>query len=1313
VVAPADFAIQYDLSSLYSANPAINGAGQTIAVIDDSNINVNIVNQYRSLFGLSANPPQIIIDGNDPGIDGINNPDGPNGGSVEAYLDVELAGSVAPAATIDLVIGADTALVPGFILAAEHAVFGNIAPVISLSRGFCEAGLGSVNSFLNALWEEAAAQGITVVVSSGDSGSAGCDDFNTQEYAVEGLAVSGFASTPFNVAVGGTDFFYSHYNDSQALQNQIPTYWNTTATQLPQASLKQVIPEQPWNDSQYGLDAVSFFDVTGTTTIAAGSGGASACATGTPAPATPLQISGSCAGYPKPPWQTGAGVPAPNVRYLPDVSLFAADGTNYSFYPICAADGDCQSPTGNNLVQISGAGGTSASVQAFAGIMALVNQKYGRQGQANFVLYPLKAQFPAAFHDVLQGTNSVPCAFSPSSPNCISVNSPIMVTDPVLGTATEGQIGSGMTADYNAAAGYNLATGLGTIDAAVLVNDWGNVKFTATTVSLTSPTAGMNVAHGTSVNFAGTVSGDAVPTGNVAIETDGTVPLSKFVLEPTVLPLSGNGSFSGPISFLPGGTYNVWANYGGDATDAPSASPKVQITVNPEASTIYFNILNMATQFNNSPAIVSGAANVPYGTQLILSALPVPTTFYNQCIVPMSPPLSCQTATFTLATGTVAFSDNGSLINTAVVNAVGEAEFNGPWSVGAHSVTAAYSGDPSYNASNAGPISFTIAKNTPTIVLSSAAQVSPGTYQGGQATVFTIQVENSANLANENNFNTGFSSPAAAPTGNINVTGFPNTVPTSAPLSPAVDPVTFSPMGVATIIAPANTPTGTYGVTFTYSGDANYNPAMPLNTNVTIVGAAGLPTTTAITSFTGSISPTTNISVMGTVTGQNGQPAPTGSVLFFSSGFNLMQVPVSPGASDVSSFSAILNSQNLFQGRNLITVQYLGDKNYAPSSTTLSIIANPLSDFSIVPEATIVPIFAGSSKNDTINVSSVNGFSGMITFNCTPPTGIVCPSPSAINLAGGASTPVVLQINASAAIPSFTVGGSISAVAGSTVAAPAVTPNGSILLTATSGSFVHTLGIALTSPVQVSCPAATLPPGVTCLPNPANLNVNSSSLPTGQLTMNVLGPSASPTAEMLPATRTEYAGLQRGPRGRSGWWRLSAGAGLAAIVLFFLPGRRRYRTSFGLWLICVLSFAMGCGGGGSSGGVGPVGPGATTTKITASATKAASPALLNFTVDVTLVSSGAPAGNGTVQLVVDGKVLTTMAAVNGVAMFSNINSLSVGTHAISASYQGDANTQASQSGNVNVTITGTTQVPIQATSGSLPVVNGMINLTIM
>ena len=223
VLAPADFAIQYDLNPLYQAGA--NGAGQSIAIVNESNIDIEQVNQFRSIFGLPANPPQIVIDGNDPGIDGINDYY-PNYASVEAYLDVEWAGAVAPAATVYLVIAQDSNTEAGLFLAAEHAVYSNIAPIISLSFGGCEQDQESNNAFMNSLWEQAAAQGITVMVSSGDSGSSGCE---ADEYAVLGLGVNGLASTPYNVAVGGTDFYYPFYQSPTTAQ--LATYWNLTPTQ--------------------------------------------------------------------------------------------------------------------------------------------------------------------------------------------------------------------------------------------------------------------------------------------------------------------------------------------------------------------------------------------------------------------------------------------------------------------------------------------------------------------------------------------------------------------------------------------------------------------------------------------------------------------------------------------------------------------------------------------------------------------------------------------------------------------------------------------------------------------------------------------------------------------------------------------------------------------------------------------------------------------------------------------------------------------------------------------------------------------------
>ncbi len=608
VLAPGDFAIQYDLQPLYNAN--VNGAGQTIAIINDSNINVDLVNQFRTLFSLPANPPQVIIDGNDPGVDGVNNPGGPNGDSVEAYLDVEWSGAVAPDATIDLVVAADTSLESGLILAMEHAVYGNVAPVISLSFGECELNLGATNSFLNGLWEQAAAQGQTAMVSSGDNGSAGCDNDNSEEYATLGQAVNGFASTPYNVAVGGTDFYYTDYATGGA---SIANYWNKTTSQLPAVSIKGYVPEQPWNDGPYGLDIFNQFTTDGSTSIGGGSGGASnaaVCSNNSYSTTTGLCTSTET-GYPKPSWQTGAGATNDTVRDLPDVSLFAANGDNYSFYPICATDGDCQTAgLGSNLVQIFGVGGTSASSPAFAGMMALVVEKWGRQGQADNILYALKTQYPAAFHDVTAGTNSMPCEFAPTvTPNCISAGAGAIVLDGI----TEGKIGTGTTPEYNAAAGYNLATGLGTIDANNLVNDWNLVAKNLAAIGHNDDRPQTSFAHGTAITIGGAVTGTGTPTGNVALMTDSTEPVNQGQ---GVFPLSSGSSHQQRLSItLPGGTYHIWGQYGGDSKNAMSTStPPIEITVTAENSG---HLLQCVLAERHLTAPQSASTAMDYGTQLI------------------------------------------------------------------------------------------------------------------------------------------------------------------------------------------------------------------------------------------------------------------------------------------------------------------------------------------------------------------------------------------------------------------------------------------------------------------------------------------------------------------------------------------------------------------------------------------------------------------------------------------------------------------------------------------------------------------------
>src|SRR3989454_2340710 len=366
---PGDFATIYNSKPLIAAGN--DGTGQTIAIVGETNLNVQDVQQFRTMFGLPPNfdATNVILNGEDPGITSI-------GEEGEADLDVEWSGAAAPGATIKYVLSASTPASAGVDLSALYIVEHNLAGVMSESYGACEKDLGSAgNAFYNTLWEQAAAQGITVLLSSGDGGTAGCDNFNSQPIATQGLAVSGLASTPFNVSVGGTDF-------DQV--NNWAAYWNPTNDPTG-TSAKSYIPEIPWSENcaQIALTGCGASAPNGSVNIVAGSGGASSL-------------------YGKPKWQMGVtGVPNDNHRDQPDISLFASPGFDGTGYVYCQSDRTisggrtCDLNASSGILDFGIVGGTSASAPAFAGIMALVNQYQtahggaNRQGNANYVLYAL------------------------------------------------------------------------------------------------------------------------------------------------------------------------------------------------------------------------------------------------------------------------------------------------------------------------------------------------------------------------------------------------------------------------------------------------------------------------------------------------------------------------------------------------------------------------------------------------------------------------------------------------------------------------------------------------------------------------------------------------------------------------------------------------------------------------------------------------------------------------------------------------------------------------------------------------------------
>jgi pseudomonalisin len=560
-LAPTDFATIYNLGPLHQQ--ALDGAGQSIAVVGRTNINLSDVRLFRATFGLAANDPQIILNGSDPGIVSLNE-------EVEADLDVQWSGAVARSAAIKFVVSRSTNSSDGAYLSAQYIVSHNLAPVMSMSFGLCEAALGpSGNSFLNSLWQQAAAQGITVLVSSGDSGAAGCDS-SSAATATGGRAVNGLCSTPYSVCVGGTQFADTA-NPSM--------YWSSSNASGTLASALSYIPETVWNESGSGLWAAG--------------GGASAT-------------------YAKPVWQIGPGVPADARRDVPDVSLTSASHDGY-------------------LVFINGGlyvvGGTSAAAPSFAGLMALVAQSTAaRQGNANPALYNLANKQAsggaAVFHDITIGNNGVPGV-----------------------------------AGYTAGTGYDLATGLGSVDASALVTHWSDaITVPSFQVSASAGSISAAVGSTATVNLSSSVSGgfNAV----VSLSVSGTPAGVTATLTPNSLPKPGSGSTALRLtvaSTASPGTYSLTI---GASSGGVSKSIALTLTILPAPNFALAGSQNSMTisPGGSAPLTLMTSVNAGFNAAIVLTVKNLPagmTGTFSRSSIPASGSGS-STLTFAASSGVAA-----------------------------------------------------------------------------------------------------------------------------------------------------------------------------------------------------------------------------------------------------------------------------------------------------------------------------------------------------------------------------------------------------------------------------------------------------------------------------------------------------------------------------------------------------------------------------------------------------------------------------------------------------------------------------------
>jgi subtilase family serine protease len=579
-ITPADAATIYNTPNAFNLNntssTSYTGSGVKIGIGGAATISASIVGTYRSTFLGSAYATAPTLYYCTSSTSCSSTPDSPvctgkqtsgcydnTDDADEAYLDTELSGAMAPGATIYYY--ASTDLTAGIEAAIEGNINGVTPDIFSLSFGECESDMVSDGSLslINGYWEQAAGEGIAVTVSSGDSGSASCDGDTAKVSTVAklGLSVSGYASTIYNIAVGGTDFYglesgFTSYVSTSSIGSS-STYYRTVSS---------YIPETIWNDSIADDTTQITANVPETgkyASIVAGSGGASI-------------------EYSRPSWQTASTgtFDSNSKRDIPDVSLMSGNGYDSATWLVC--DGDTRtlafsSSTGVlNCSSISGGyfdgfGGTSTAAPAFAGILALVQQKTGsRLGQAAQTLYSLYngTHGSAIFHDVTVGNNSVPC--TSGSSKC-SLNS----------------LSHYFLTGYNASSGYDMASGLGSVNATQLVNYWSGSTGTATptvrvTVNTTQPvTTGEAVS--VTVAVSGSSSSETYPTGTVTLAGGGYSSSSESLS-------SGSYTFSIPAGSLAIGTDTLTASYSGDSVYAATTNSSTSVTVTGSSSSATFNL---------------------------------------------------------------------------------------------------------------------------------------------------------------------------------------------------------------------------------------------------------------------------------------------------------------------------------------------------------------------------------------------------------------------------------------------------------------------------------------------------------------------------------------------------------------------------------------------------------------------------------------------------------------------------------------------------------------------------------------------------
>jgi hypothetical protein len=982
-ISPQDYYTIYNVNPLFTAGT--HGASATIAVVEQSDMAYGTVTSYkatggdvstfRNLFGVPGTLNMYVYHGYgsatcaDPGIR--------DGDESEATLDAEWATALAPSAKLIYMSCSETD--NGVIQSLTALIDNNLADAMSMSYGSSELGYAESDyTQLDTLYSQAATQGQSVFVSTGDSGSDVADQ-NTSGVATSGINVSALSSSPYVTATGGTDFS-DYYDANQGGGPSQATYWNTSNS-VYYGDAKSYVPEMSWNDSCAGSIFANFAD---NTTPAA------FCALEPTDTRGDSYLFGDVVGgsggfsthYAAPSYQTGITGFSGTRRAQPDISMNAANG--FWGHALIFCDSDISDPEGDpdgnctSTDTFGLAGGTSFVAPAVAGIAGLLVDYTGsRQGVLNYGLYALaKTQFTASatksscysngqtsntgvttglpissciFNDVTTGNNDEGCEVG--GENCY-VNSGASYG--VLSTTT-----SPLTIAYPSTVGYDEVTGIGTLNVTNLVSQWKTAF--STTTKLTASATSITTSQSTTLTATVTGATPAGYTGKAPTLAGSVTFYSGSTSIGTCTLASGTCNISVSGSTLGSGSHSITATFIGSSAYPTSTSSAVTVTVTggsvstttavtatPSTATFGQSVALKATVTASSGTAAGSVSFATGSTQLGSCTLAAATCTVSTTALPLGTETVTATYTpgsgFSASTGTVSVTVNKASTATSVTATPTSAAFGA--SVSLKATVTSTGGTPtgtiSFTTGSTTLGSCTLASGTCTVsttALPVGSDSVKATYAGstdfatgsGTATVTIAKAASTTTLTITPNpaasgaaltFKATVTAASGTPTGSISLS-YSGTVFGSCNLS----------AGTCSVPLLVNLPAGTYSVEASYAGATDYGTSSGTK-SVTITKAA---TTTTLVITPNPATPAQSLKLTATVKRPAGYTGvPTGTVNFYYSTLLL-------GSGTVNSAGVATYTQpavNLPAGTYSLTATYSDDGSDNASSGTASVTIN-------------------------------------------------------------------------------------------------------------------------------------------------------------------------------------------------------------------------------------------------------------------------------------------------------------------------------------------------------------------------------------